>query len=75
MGYYNMAFRDLEFDMESSLSNIPKRCRQIFFMSRKELLSNDEIAGKLSISKRTVENQITHALKHLRLSLKDYFNM
>ena len=35
--------------------------------------TNDEIALKLGISKRSVENQITQALKHLRVSLKDIF--
>ncbi len=70
-GYSKMASRDLEEKVKHSLSDLPKRCKEIFLMSRVQQLSNDEIAEKLGISKRTVENQITHALSHLRISLKD----
>ncbi|MDB5086291.1 MAG: polymerase sigma-70 factor, subfamily [Mucilaginibacter sp.] len=34
-------------------------------------MTNDEIAAHFGISKQTVENQITHALKFLRLHFKD----
>lgn len=57
------------------LDPMPKRCKEIFWMSRMDHLSNEEIAAKLGISKRTVENQITAALKCLRenhLSLKQH---
>jgi RNA polymerase sigma-70 factor (ECF subfamily) len=50
---------------------LPKRCREIFKLSRMDNLTNDEIAQQLGISKRTVENQITHALKFLRSLLKN----
>lgn len=52
--------------MYDYLEELPKRCREIFCMSRIDQLSNEEIAARLGISKRTVENQITAALKHLR---------
>ncbi|TZF84920.1 RNA polymerase sigma-70 factor [Pedobacter sp. BS3] len=70
-GYTNLTGKDLENELYSYLENLPKRCREIFLMSRIQLLSNDEIAKKLGISKRSVENQITYALKYLRISLKD----
>lgn len=54
------------------LKTLPKRCQEIFSLSREEQLSNQEISDKLNISKRTVENQLTHALKHLRLGLKKF---
>jgi RNA polymerase sigma-70 factor (family 1) len=53
------------------LDLLPRRCREIFILSRLEQLSNEEIADRLQISKRTVENQVTTALKHLRISLRD----
>lgn len=56
--------------LHASLSNLPKRSKEIFLLSREEQLSNQEIAERLNISKRSVENQITHALQHLRLYLK-----
>lgn len=65
-----IGYQDLEKKIEVYLSDLPKRCREIFIMSRQQHLSNDEIAEKLNISKRTVENQLTHALKHLRVVLK-----
>jgi RNA polymerase sigma-70 factor (family 1) len=52
------------------LNDLPKRCREIYYMSRRDNLSISEIAIKLGISKRTVENQLTTALKHLRSALK-----
>lgn len=61
---------ELKTKINSYLEELPHRCREIFLLSREEHLSNDEIANRLSISKRTVENQITNALKHLRISLK-----
>jgi RNA polymerase sigma-70 factor (ECF subfamily) len=64
--------KNQEFLMELSeyLEKLPKRCQEIFYMSRIDNLSNQEIAGRLGISKRTVENQITMALKHLRTCFK-----
>ncbi|WP_026903190.1 RNA polymerase sigma factor [Pedobacter glucosidilyticus] len=64
-------YLELENRLDDYLKALPKRCREIFIMSRKESLSNDEIAKKLNISKRTVENQLTHALKHIRTCLKN----
>lgn len=62
---------ELESRIKKYLNELPKRCSEIFILSRMEHLSNDEIASRLQISKRTVENQLTHALRHLRISLKD----
>lgn len=56
-----------------SIENLPPRCREIFRMSRYEDLKIAEIADKLKISKRTVETQISKALKILRVKLIDYF--
>ena len=63
---------ELEAMIKGHLNELPDRSREIFLMSRKDQLSNEEIARKLSISKRTVENQITNALKHLRFALKQF---
>lgn len=48
---------------------LPPRCQEIFRLSRFEHLSNREIAHKLNISEKTVENQITIALRRLRRHL------
>lgn len=49
-----------------AVDRLPEKCRQIFFMSRMEKLSNQAVADKLQISIKTVEGQITIALKRLR---------
>lgn len=62
--------QELREQIYNYLQALPKRCQEIFCMSRIEQLSNQEIAMRLGISKRTVENQLTAALKHLRGCLK-----
>lgn len=48
---------------------LPDRCREVFLLSRMEGWSNDEIARTLGISVKTVENQMTKALKIVRREL------
>ncbi|RVU00708.1 RNA polymerase sigma-70 factor [Mucilaginibacter limnophilus] len=50
-------------------SKLPAKARLIFELSRNEQLSNREIAEKLGIAEKTVENQMTIALKKLKISL------
>lgn len=69
-GEYRVEEQELHQEMYDYLEKLPKRCREIFCMSRIDQLSNHEIAGKLGISKRSVENQLTVALKHLRTCFK-----
>lgn len=58
--------------INSSLGKLPPRCRDIFEFSRLHGLSNQEISDKLNISKRTVELQISNALKTLRKELAEF---
>jgi len=48
---------------------LPPKCRHIFLLSRSKGYSNKEIAAELGISVKTVENQMTKALKLLRSGL------
>lgn len=64
---------ELQEIIQSSMEKLPPRCQEIFKMSRFDGLKNQEIADKLGLSKRTVELQITNALKALRKDLKPYF--
>lgn len=73
-GEENIATVELEQALQKSLNQLPKRCREIFCLSRRSHLSNDEISKKLSISKRTVENQLTVALQYLRNVFKYFPN-
>ena len=63
---------ELQAVVEKSMEKLPPRCREIFELSRFEGLKNQEIADKLNLSKRTVELQVSNALKQLRTDLKDY---
>ena len=72
-GEHNIRYDELQARVDHHLLHLPDRCREIFTLSRKENLSIAEIAERLGISKRTVENQLTRALQHLRESLGDLY--
>lgn len=63
---------DLQQAIVMAVDHLPDRCREIFKMSRFEMIDNAEIAKRLGISQRTVETQISKALGSLRANLKDY---
>ncbi len=58
--------------LDQAITKLPDKCREVFELSRFDNLKNKEIAEKLGISEKTVENQITKALKVLRKELKDF---
>jgi len=58
----------------NALEQLPERCRLIFVFSRYEHLSNREIAELMEISVKTVENQMTKALRLLRGHLDPKWN-
>lgn len=62
---------DIQRSLTASLDKLPPRCKEIFMLSRFEHLSYKEIAIRLDLSEKTVENQIGIALKKLRISLGD----
>ena len=63
---------ELEQKIFQNINELPEQCKKIFLMNRMEGKRNGEIAASLNISKRTVETQISKALKILRDHLKDY---
>lgn len=68
----NLETDELKTKIKSAVEMLPTRCKMIFIMSRYKNMSHKEIASMLDISYKTVENQMTKALKHLRLELKEY---
>tara|TARA_R110002049_G_scaffold294274_1_gene480827 strand:+ start:9830 stop:10411 length:582 start_codon:yes stop_codon:yes gene_type:complete len=56
----------------SSIELLPEKCKNVFIKSRVEGMSNREIAEILNLSKRTVDNHISNALKHMKFHLKDF---
>lgn len=58
--------------IQKSIDNLPNKCRIVFVMSRFEEKSHKEISSELGISTKTIENQITRALKAIRAALKQH---
>lgn len=63
---------ELEQRIFEALQELPEKCRMVFKMSRFEELKYTEIANKMNISVKTVENQMGKALKIMREELRDY---
>ena len=58
--------QELEKIITLALESLPDRCYHIFSLSRYSPLSNKHISERLNISEKTVENQITIALKKIK---------
>lgn len=58
--------------INAAIESLPDRCRMVFALRRFENLSLKEIAAKLDISPKTVENQMTKAMKVLRKAVEPY---
>lgn len=65
----------LEKAVDLAIGRLPERCRLIFSLSRFEELSNAEIAARLEISVKTVENQMTKALRLMRVALEPFMRL
>jgi RNA polymerase sigma-70 factor (ECF subfamily) len=63
---------ELQYKIYKAIDELPAKCGRIFKMNRLEGLKNEEIAIQLNLSKRTVETQISKALKILRKKLAEY---
>ena len=70
-----MIASEIEIKINKTLEALPEKCRQIFIMSRYEELKYREIADKLDISIKTVETQMSKALKALRENLAEYMSV
>lgn len=63
------AYKELEEQISLEVGQLPDRMREVFLLSRNQHLTAREIAHRLSISEQTVRNQISDALRRIRLSL------
>lgn len=57
--------------VNKEIQNLPPKCKEVFILSKKEGLTNIEIAEHLDVSIKTVEAQITKAFSILRSSLDE----
>lgn len=67
--------KELEGHISQSIGKLPGECRKIFELSRFEGLKYREIADTLNISIKTVEAQMSKALRYLRIELRDYLTL
>lgn len=68
----HLEYNELERSVRAAIDRLPSKCRVIYLLSRHEDMKNHEIAEHLDISVKTVENQMTIALKKLREFLEHY---
>nr|WP_121272303.1 RNA polymerase sigma-70 factor [Pedobacter schmidteae] len=61
-----LEIKELKAMINNFIYTLPERCQEVFQLSRIDNLSNKEIAMKLGITEKTVENQINKALKKLK---------
>jgi RNA polymerase sigma-70 factor (ECF subfamily) len=67
-----MELAELEGKIKTAIQKLPEKCRQVFELNRFEGKKYAEIAEHLQISIKTVETQMSKALKVLKEELKDY---
>lgn len=70
-----MEVAELEGSIKTALQKLPEKCREVFEMNRFEGKKYSEIAETLNISVKTVEAQMSKALKILKQELKDYITI
>jgi len=56
--------------LREGIAALPDKCRLVFRFSREEGMTVKQIAEKMQISPKTVENQMNKALRQLRQTLK-----
>jgi len=59
--------------IEEAVCSLSDRCRQVYRKSREESKTNQQIAEEMDISVKTVEAQITKALKHIKKFLGEQY--
>jgi RNA polymerase sigma-70 factor (ECF subfamily) len=70
--FNSLEFIELEELIMKLIHDLPDQCRKVFMLSRFEGKKNKEIAEDLNITIKSVEANITRALKSLRTDLSEY---
>ena len=61
--------KDLQLFIDMVVENMPAQRKRVYWLSRVEGLSNDEISIKMNLQKKTIENHLNLALKELKESI------
>ena len=65
---------ELKLRIEEATNALPNKCREIFLLNRMEHKKYQEIADMLNISLKTVEAQMSKALRIMRNRLAEFYN-
>lgn len=74
MNTFGLEADELYHLIREAVMALPDKCRDVFRLSREENFTNKEIAEHLQISPKTVEAQITKALKRIKAHLGDAYS-
>jgi len=67
-----LVFSELQQKIRTAIDRLPVERKKVFILSRYEGLTYSQIAEKLGISVKTVENQMSRALQFMREELHEY---
>ncbi|WP_333863125.1 RNA polymerase sigma-70 factor [Sphingobacterium sp.] len=67
-----LQFEELRVRLDQLVSELPEKCQLIFKLSREEGLTYKQIAENLNISVKTVETQLSRALKKIRTGIQRF---
>lgn len=60
--------------IQEAICALPDKCREVFQLSREGNKTNQEIANEMNVSVKTVEAQITKALKRIKSFLDNQYS-
>jgi RNA polymerase sigma-70 factor (ECF subfamily) len=66
---------ELKTQINDAVNSLPDKCREIFIRNRMENKKYQEIADELNLSVKTVEAQMSKALKIMREKLSEYISL
>jgi len=69
--WHTIIFEEMKQNLDLLVSQLPEQQQKIFQLSKQEGLNSEEIAKKLNLSKRTVENHLYRAISFLKKHFKN----
>lgn len=71
----HLVTNELKQKIESAMDSLPAKCREVFLKNRSENKKYQDIADEMQISVKTVEAQMSKALKIMREKLAEYVSI
>ena len=70
-----LEYNHLKSIINQAIIDLPERCKLIFLLKRREGMSHKQIALLLDIAEKTIENQMTKALRLIRKKIEENGNL